>query len=444
MGKLFLKLWILLLLTSVTSYKLQTTVFDSVYREDMATNSNERFRRVFVYLEEILRPLPQEQWPARFRELQERVGSSQVFVGPARLTSVRELSALPGFNAEALEYVRSNQHPYIRAIDGGKGTAAYHALLGTDVVAVVEAPALWRAPILGLLTTTQFTWLVESSLYALAVLLWLTLFWNDMKKLARAAGQVGEGQFNFDVRVRKGAALRPLADSFNAMKARIAALLNSHRNLTNAISHEFRTPITRLRFRHEMAVEAATVEEKDRQLRAMDSAIEQLDELSTELLEYARLDRESPKLNQAPIDTSAWLEELAAEARELAEAEGRRIDITVYADLDSADGDYRYLSRAASNLLRNAVRYARQHVQIRVDQQRGRPALHVDDDGPGIPAGEREHLFEPFARLDKSRDRQSGGFGMGLAIVRQIARWHGGTASITESSLGGARVSLSW
>jgi signal transduction histidine kinase len=312
------------------------------------------------------------------------------------------------------------------------------------VVAVVEAPGMSYAPMFGLVTTTQFTWFVESSMYALAVGLWLTLFWGDMKKLVGAAGRVGEGEFDFDVKVRKGTALRPLADAFNLMKARVSALLSSHRNLTNAISHEFRTPITRLRFRHEMAMDAATVEEKNKQLRAMDSAIDQLDELSTELLEYARLDRESPKLDPGPIDTTAWLEDLAAEARELAEAEGRQIEIAVYADVECADGDYRYLSRAASNLLRNAVRYARHQVQIRVDRESGRPALHVDDDGPGIPAAEREHLFEPFARLDKSRDRQSGGFGMGLAIVRQIARWHGGTATISESRLGGARVSLSW
>jgi len=70
--------------------------------------------------------------------------------------------------------------------------------------------------------------------------------------------------------------------------------------------------------------------------------------------------------------------------------------------------------------------------------------LHIDDDGPDIPAAEREYLFEPFTRVEKCRDRQSGGFGMGLAIVKQIDRWHGGSVTITEFSLGGALVSLSW
>jgi signal transduction histidine kinase len=70
--------------------------------------------------------------------------------------------------------------------------------------------------------------------------------------------------------------------------------------------------------------------------------------------------------------------------------------------------------------------------------------IHVDDDGAGIPPGERDRVFEPFARLDASRTRASGGFGLGLAIVKQVARWHGGEAFVTDSPLGGARVTIAW
>ena len=143
-------------------------------------------------------------------------------------------------------------------------------------------------------------------------------------------------------------------------------------------------------------------------------------------------------------DAEPWLNELAEEAREVASATGRQVQIAVRADCEGLDGDHRYLSRAAANLLHNAVRYAKQRIELRVEMQDGKRWLHVDDDGSVIPQAERERLFEPFARLDQSRDRQSGGFGIGLAIVRQIARWHGGTATISESSLGGTRVSLSW
>jgi signal transduction histidine kinase len=96
------------------------------------------------------------------------------------------------------------------------------------------------------------------------------------------------------------------------------------------------------------------------------------------------------------------------------------------------------------NLLRNARTHARSTVAVNLRQESGRTVLEVDDDGRGIPATERERLFEPFTRLDDSRDRDSGGFGLGLAIVRQVARWHGGEATIGDSPLGGARVSIVW
>ena len=445
MGKLFLKLWLLLLLTSFTSFHIQRFVFDWSWNAASVNNSDERFRRTYVMIEEVLAPFPKSEWPARFARLQERVGSPETFLGPLRLLNLDELAKEGELSAEEMEKVRGQNH-VSRDTKDGNGYLIYRSILETDMVVVLKAPFAKRQPMLifGLFSSTQFAWLVESSMYALVIFLWLRLFRRDMLTLEKAAGRVGEGYFDFQIDMRKGAALYPLADSLNKMKDRIAALLGSHKNLTNAISHEFRTPITRLRFRHELAIEAKTMSEKNEQLRNMDSAIDQLDDLSTELLEYARLDRETPALDVAPIDAVTWLDGLADEAREVGTSEHRDVTVAIMAEIDNVDGDYRYLSRAVANLLRNAVHYCKARVELRIERVNGKFALHVDDDGPGIPATEREHLFEPFTRLDKSRDRQSGGFGIGLAIVRQIARWHGGTATISESRLGGARVSLIW
>lgn len=443
MGKLFLKLWVLILLTSLTSFKIQEAAFDYVYSENMTAISNERMRRIYVYIEEVLRPFPITEWPERFEQLKKNIGSPKEFMGPARLLNVSELSTEPRLNEEAIARIRSHQ-TFSHRMPEGSGNEMFHTILGTDYVVTVEIPKWKNQPIFGFLTSTQLTVFIEALLYGMAVLLWLLLFWWDMKKLDRAAGQVGEGHFNFHLDMRKSAALYPLADSFNKMKDRIAALLGSHKNLTNAVSHEFRTPITRLRFRHELAIQAKTLEEKDRELHLMDSAIDQLDDLSTELLEYARLDREQPTLDVGPIDVEPWLNELVEDAREVASATARGVQISVHADCEVIDGDHRYLSRAAANLLQNAVRYAKQHIEIRVGVADDKRYLHVDDDGETIPLADRERLFEPFTRLDNSRDRQSGGSGIGLAIVKQIARWHGGTAQITESKLGGTRVSLTW
>jgi two-component system, OmpR family, sensor kinase ParS len=445
MGKLFLKLWLLVLLASLTSLQIQRHVFNWSSDATAVSNSNERFRRNYAMIEEVLAPFPNEQWPARFEKLKEKVGSPEVYLGPFRMLSVDELVKEGGFSAEDIARIRS-QEPLSRDTPNGNGYDVFHTILGTDTVVVLRAPFARQRPmlILGVLTSTQFTWLVESSMYALVIFFWLRLFRRDMLTLEKAAGRVGEGHFDFHVDMRKGAALYPLADSFNKMKERIGALLGSHKNLTNAVSHEFRTPITRLRFRHELAMQASTLDEKDRELHLMDSAIDQLDDLSTELLEYARLDREQPKLDLGPIDVEPWLNELAADARDVASATSREIQISTHAGCEEVTGDHRYLSRAASNLLQNAVRYAKQRVELRVEMVGGKRWLHVDDDGEKIPAADRERLFEPFTRLDNSRDRQSGGSGIGLAIVKQIARWHGGSAEISESGLGGTRVSLTW
>jgi signal transduction histidine kinase len=83
-------------------------------------------------------------------------------------------------------------------------------------------------------------------------------------------------------------------------------------------------------------------------------------------------------------------------------------------------------------------------VTVSLAREGSRTVIHVDDDGSGIPVSDRERVFEPFARLDQSRDRVSGGSGWASPIVRQVARWHGGDASISDSPLGGTRVTIAW
>jgi two-component system, OmpR family, sensor kinase ParS len=111
---------------------------------------------------------------------------------------------------------------------------------------------------------------------------------------------------------------------------------------------------------------------------------------------------------------------------------------------ESLTCDTKYLARALVNVVRNAVRYAHSRVALTIERVGAQTVINVDDDGPGVPPTERERLFEPFTRLDASRDRGSGGIGLGLAIVRSVAEWHGGSARITDSPLGGARVSICW
>ena len=90
------------------------------------------------------------------------------------------------------------------------------------------------------------------------------------------------------------------------------------------------------------------------------------------------------------------------------------------------------------------MRHAAARVALSVEREGGRTVVHVDDDGPGVAPEDRERLFEPFTRAGAGRERETGGVGLGLAIVKSVAEWHGGEARISDSPLGGARVSISW
>ncbi|TXT28843.1 MAG: two-component system OmpR family sensor kinase [Rhodocyclaceae bacterium] len=127
---------------------------------------------------------------------------------------------------------------------------------------------------------------------------------------------------------------------------------------------------------------------------------------------------------------------------------GRKLDVTVnteklpenlFVDLDRKAMPY-----ALRNLLRNAFKYAATRISVDAEQVGETIRIHVDDDGIGIPPEEREHIFSAFTRLDRSRDRSTGGYGLGLAIARRVLELHGGTATADASPLGGARFTLTW
>jgi len=244
--------------------------------------------------------------------------------------------------------------------------------------------------------------------------------------------------------VTKGSSVRELAQHFNQMAERISQLIGSQRELTNAVSHELRTPIARLAFELDMVKHENDESARQLLLTEMRSDLQELEAMVSELLTYARLEYPDLKLVAEPVEVRAWLGSVVGAVA--LEAEAGDIECDAVAELDTMAADPKFMARAALNLLRNAIHYARGKVRVTLtkSESEGCYRLLVDDDGPGVPALERERVFEPFTRLDESRNRATGGFGLGLAIVRRIAQWHYGTVEIFDSPLGGCRVVLSW
>ena len=178
--------------------------------------------------------------------------------------------------------------------------------------------------------------------------------------------------------------------------------------------------------------------------KLMGEDLDELDNLIDSSLTYARFEREQPELNLTPVEIAPWLEEKVESLRIL----GRSIELTVEGHAlpegQRVELDLKSMPYALTNLLRNALKYARSKITVSAEVVAEQILIHVDDDGIGIPEDERKRVFYAFTRLDRSRDRTTGGYGLGLAIVRLVMEQHGGTAKADESPLGGARFTLSW
>ena len=285
--------------------------------------------------------------------------------------------------------------------------------------------------------------LVFSTLVALAVFLWVYPLSRDIKKLDSSTHAFGQGDFSIRAADNKRSVLYRLATSFNAMADRIQSLISSHKELTNAVSHELRTPIARLRFGMEMLQDSTREEDRARFMASMNSDIDELDQLVAELLTYARFDRDRPELEFKRQEISPWLDGVLRQARVGRSELTMNFDISAQ-DLKYARFDPLLMARALGNLLQNAARYAHSQVKVTFALENGNFQLIVDDDGPGIPEAERDTIFDAFKRLDSSRDRGSGGYGLGLTIAYRISEWHGGEICVSDSALGGARFEIRW
>jgi signal transduction histidine kinase len=231
-----------------------------------------------------------------------------------------------------------------------------------------------------------------------------------------------------------------LATTMNHMLDRLERAQARQRRFVSDASHELRSPVAAIRQHAEVAVahpDRTTLAELAETVLAEDLRVQRLVE---DLLLLARADEHTLEPRRRPVDVDDLV---FAEARRLREATPLRIDVTAVS-AGRVSGDPAALRRALRNLADNAVRHAHGTVAFGLSERDARVVLDVDDDGPGVPAADRERVFERFVRLDDARARDAGGSGLGLAIVTEVTAAHGGRVTMTESPLGGTRVEITF
>ena len=226
-----------------------------------------------------------------------------------------------------------------------------------------------------------------------------------------------------------------LAATMNRMLERLESARNSQRRFVSDASHELRSPITTIRQHAEVALahpDRVTAAELAEVVLAEQQRMQRLVE---DLLLLARVDEHVP-LTRAAVD----LDDLAfEEGHRLRSATSKRVD-TSGVNAVRVQGDADALRRMVRNVGENAVRHASSRVDVTLVERGEEVVLTIDDDGPGIPATERARVLQRFVRLDDARSRDEGGSGLGFSIVDEVVRAHGGSMSIEQSPLGGARI----
>ena len=271
-------------------------------------------------------------------------------------------------------------------------------------------------------------WMFASAFILLTVaILFLRNQIRPIKRLAEAAEGFGKGIDLPDFRPEGAREVRRAAIAFIEMRDRLQKQITQRTTMLAGVSHDLRTPITR------MKLQLALMKDHDG-IKDMRADLVEMEQMINAYLDFVRGEGEE---ENSEIDLTAILKNCFEQSRRLHPEQALTLNIE---QPIAFIGRRHALQRAIMNLISNAQHYANE-IQISVEQKKD-IVIHIDDNGPGIADKDREAVFQPFTRLDPSRNQETGGVGLGLTIARDIARSHGGDIVLESSKTGGLRASL--
>ncbi|MFJ2992639.1 ATP-binding protein [Pandoraea sp. NPDC087047] len=425
MFRVLLKLYALVGVSIVAAILIITYTFGYLFFDIMNRSAQTQLAGYAWLINEKLGDIPEAEWPR--------------FIAEFSLKTQDKLELKPLKNFPLVrEYVRKDLEAGLPIVNGTDGEHYAMRLRNSQWVLTSES-----GTDLSMKQINYLAYAVVALLMLIAVLTWVRWYWTDLKSLNRAASRFGEGDFSSRAKVSSFSNLTALVGVFNTMADRIERSIKTQKDMINAVSHELRTPIARLDFGLEILQQRRHEPDADDRINALKGDIRELDELVTELLSLARLDQITTPPTRQVVSLRLLFDSLAANCTEVLATRSIALDISAEPGADRVEVEPKLLARAVQNLLNNAMRHTSRRIVCGAKAcENGEILIYVDDDGEGVPAADRARIFEPFHRLDSSRNRATGGFGLGLAIVRRIALLHGARVGVETSPLGGARFTI--
>lgn len=427
MLKILVRLYLLTIITYAGAIFLVPEAILHAFNDRYLAYNLEQARGVQGLIVRQFRQAPESEWPQVAKALAADFAPLSI-----------ELLPREGTELSDEERVRLNAgQNVVRLGDWGYYETAIAPLNGQWLVALRNPPD----PLDINLLSWGITVLIGAALLG-CLLLWLWPHWRDLQRLKVTAQLLGQGQLSERTMISPRSNIGALAQVFDTMAQDLEQLLTQQRELLNAVSHELRTPLTRLDFGLVLLYDELPASSRKRLMQLV-GHVRELDELVLELLSYSRLQTPGQLVDRVDVSLLEFVDSILGSFAEELDSRGICWEVRVASDLQRFALDPRLTARAVQNLIRNAMRYCDQHLLLTLDHSAlGHCLLSVEDDGIGIPEHEREQIFQPFYRLDRSRDRATGGFGLGLAISRRVIESQGGQLSVGQSELGGARFCI--
>ena len=263
-------------------------------------------------------------------------------------------------------------------------------------------------------------------------LTWMTMRWimKPINWLSEGVSAIGDGNLGYRLPEKRGDELGKLALAFNKMSERLREMLEARERLLLDVSHELRSPLTRMKVALEFVQE-------DKTRDSLLGDVQEMEQMLTEILETARLKSEHGKLELQTVDLNKLIQEVCSEFEGKVpgihfDGDGREYMVRI---------DVEQIQTVLKNILVNALKYSvpgNDPVQVRLSEDASGCIIEIQDQGQGIPEDELELIFEPFYRVDKSRTKLTGGYGLGLSMCKTIIEAHGGRISVRSKPGEGA------
>lgn len=421
LGRSFFSLYFLIISIFIIFSWLLDEVWSSYLEQDIESYTG--YKTMLLALSNYLDKHPKNEWQDIIS------GAAEQWQLPLKLMSEQQMR--DSLHQERDVISENNTHIYY----DNDAVEIHHPVSNSSAV-IVLGPA--KMP-----TRPRMEALIRVVLLAsLACLLffWLRPLSRDLDQLRKTAIEFGQESFDVVAPKARSTMTEPMVRAFNTMASRIKRLIDAHKELSTAVAHELRTPLARSKFALQMLACTDDKAKQEKYRTAISKDICELEQLISEMLIYASFDNDKPELT---FSEESLVEIVNKQVSNYQQFE-QKITVNNLIGNITVDVDRHFISRALNNYISNAIKYGNGEISITIMQEKEYCQIRVSDNGDGVCDDFKRTIFDAFSRGDSSRNRETGGFGLGLAIVCRIMEWHGGSASVIDCEQGGASFILSW